>query len=238
MEKKQRILRLIFYFTAWKHPHPTSESTNQQHPTSEAKKSPFYGLATPTSEAMCQPLKEASPRPPWRSVKKNRAFPVKNEKLFERSEFFSFREMPDFLASERQPAVFFRTSPQQLVFLLSFSFWWQKEKVNPPAKPQKAPKNIDSLSFTNYFFDTQRKSPLLTVPPRTSQSPPPPAGETHAGEGCNGGNEAPPPAPDKHWSIGKGFWSHSPEWNGDDKAKPVRPWHTVGFRTFFLSYEL
>ena len=32
-------------------------------------------------------------RPPWKSVKKNRVFSVKNEKLFERSEFFSFRKM-------------------------------------------------------------------------------------------------------------------------------------------------
>ena len=47
------------------------------------------------------PSKEGFLRPPWKSVKKNRVFPVKNEKLFERSEFFSFREMPDFLALER-----------------------------------------------------------------------------------------------------------------------------------------
>lgn len=36
------------------------------------------------------------------------------------------------------------------------------------------------------------------VPLDTSQSPPPPAGETHAGEDCSEGNEAPPPAADKH----------------------------------------
>ena len=32
-------------------------------------------------------------RPQWRSVTKNRVFSVKNEKLFERSEFFSFRKI-------------------------------------------------------------------------------------------------------------------------------------------------
>ena len=46
------------------------------------------------------------PRPPWRSVKKFLLFPVKNEKLFERSEFFSFREKVKILALKRQPAVF------------------------------------------------------------------------------------------------------------------------------------
>ena len=70
-------------------------------------------------------------RPPCRSVNKNRVFPVKNEKLFERSEFFSFREIPDFLAPERQPAVFFRTSPQQLVFLFLFLLCGQKKKEKP-----------------------------------------------------------------------------------------------------------
>ena len=64
-------------------------------------------------------LQGGFPRPPWRSVKKNRVFPVKNEKLFERSEFFSFREMPDFLASERQPALF---------LFVSFSFVRTKGK--------------------------------------------------------------------------------------------------------------
>ena len=39
-----------------------------------------------------------------------------------------------------------------------------ERKSKSPAKPQKAPKNIDSLSFTNFFFDTQRKSPLLRFP--------------------------------------------------------------------------
>ena len=49
----------------------------------------------------------SSIRPQWRSVKKNRPFPVKKKKLFERSEFFFFREKTDFLASEVQPANFF-----------------------------------------------------------------------------------------------------------------------------------
>ena len=94
------------------------------------------------------------PRPPWKSVKKNRVFPVKNEKLFERSEFFSFREMPDFLALERQTALFFRASPQQPVFLLPFSFWWQKEKVNSP--PKKT-----TMKKRNKIF-RQRTSPECT----------------------------------------------------------------------------
>ena len=38
-------------------------------------------------------------RPQWRSVKKNRVFSVKNEKLFERSEFFSFRKICGFFSS-------------------------------------------------------------------------------------------------------------------------------------------
>ena len=54
--------------------------------------------STLTSKAMCQPPNRL-PRPPCRSVKKNRVFPVKNEKLFERSEFFSFREMQRFFSS-------------------------------------------------------------------------------------------------------------------------------------------
>ena len=45
------------------------------------------------------PSLEGSTRPQWRSVKKNRVFSVKNEKLFERSEFFSFREMQGFFSS-------------------------------------------------------------------------------------------------------------------------------------------
>lgn len=35
---------------------------------------------------------------------KNGGFSVKNEKLFERSEFFSFRKILHFLALEREPA--------------------------------------------------------------------------------------------------------------------------------------
>ena len=42
----------------------------------------------------------------WRSVKKNGEFSVKNEKLSERSEFFSFRKILHFLAPEREPAHF------------------------------------------------------------------------------------------------------------------------------------
>ena len=50
-----------------------------------------------TSEAMCPPRRLL--RPQWRSVKKNRVFSVKNEKLFERSEFFSFRKICGFFSS-------------------------------------------------------------------------------------------------------------------------------------------
>ena len=46
-------------------------------------------------------------RPPWKSVKKFLHFSVKKKKLFERSEFFFFRENVKILALERQPANFF-----------------------------------------------------------------------------------------------------------------------------------
>jgi hypothetical protein len=52
-------------------------------------------------------------------VKKNGDFSVKNEKLFERSEFFSFRKNLHFLAPEREPRIF---------FLFRFSFVRAKEK--------------------------------------------------------------------------------------------------------------
>ena len=68
---------------------------------------------------MCQPLKEASSGLRGRSVKKFLLFPVKNEKLFERSEFFSFREKVKILAPERQPALF---------LFVSFSFVRTKGK--------------------------------------------------------------------------------------------------------------
>ena len=122
------------------------------------------------------------PRPPWRSVKKNRTFPVKNEKLFERSEFFSFREMPDFLASERQPAPF---------LFVSFSFVRTKEK----RKALRLEQEKQSFFLQTFSLTHKEKAPPK-VPPKTLQSPPPPAGETHAGEDCSGGNEAPPPVPD------------------------------------------
>ena len=47
----------------------------------------------PHHERSDVPSKEGYFRPPWKSVKKNRVFSVKNEKLFERSEFFSFRKI-------------------------------------------------------------------------------------------------------------------------------------------------
>ena len=40
-------------------------------------------------------------------MKKFLLFPVKKKKLFERSEFFFFRERVKILAPERQPALFF-----------------------------------------------------------------------------------------------------------------------------------
>ena len=60
----------------------------------------------PHHERSDVPSKGGLFRPQWRSVKKNRVFSVKNEKLFERSEFFSFRKNLHFLASEREPANF------------------------------------------------------------------------------------------------------------------------------------
>lgn len=83
------------------------------------------------------------PQPPWRSVKKNRAFPVKNERMFERSEFFSFREMPDFLASERQPAVF-----------LFVYFFFGTQRKSP--LPYGSPKNL-TIASTSGFRNTCRR---------------------------------------------------------------------------------
>ena len=51
-------------------------------------------------------------------MKKNGAISVKDEKLFERSEFFSFRRLFHFLALEREPALF---------LFVSFSFVRTKE---------------------------------------------------------------------------------------------------------------
>jgi hypothetical protein len=53
-------------------------------------------------------------------VKNFLLFPVKKKKLFERSEFFFFRERVKNLAPERQPAVF--------LFLLSFFFLLPERK--------------------------------------------------------------------------------------------------------------
>ena len=64
----------------------------------EARRSEDLVYIPTTSEAMCPP-REGYFRPQWRSVKKNRVFSVKNEKLFERSEFFSFRKICGFFSS-------------------------------------------------------------------------------------------------------------------------------------------
>ena len=61
-------------------------------------------------------------------MKKNRAISVKNEKLFERSEFFSFRRLFHFLALEREPALF---------LFVSFSFVRTKEKRKSASKYRK-----------------------------------------------------------------------------------------------------
>ena len=121
-------------------------TTNQQHPTREARTPTYYKPATSNERSKVSASHGGFPRPPWRSVKKNRVFPVKNEKLFERSEFFSFREMPDFLASERQPALF---------LFVSFSFVRTKEKRKALAESQK--KTV--FLFTNFFFDHKEKAP-------------------------------------------------------------------------------
>ena len=47
----------------------------------------------PHHERSDVPSKEGYFRPPWKSVKKFLHFSVKKKKLFERSEFFFFREM-------------------------------------------------------------------------------------------------------------------------------------------------
>ena len=60
------------------------------YPTSEARTPTYYKPATSNERSKVSASKGGFPRPPWRSVKKNRVFPVKNEKLFERSEFFLF----------------------------------------------------------------------------------------------------------------------------------------------------
>ena len=54
------------------------------------------------------------------------------------------------------------------------------------------------LCFVSFVRAKEMKSHAAKakVPPRTSQSPPPPAGETHAGGDYNEGHEAPPPVPD------------------------------------------
>ena len=52
-------------------------------------------------------------------MKKFLLFPVKKKKLFERSEFFFFRERVKILASEREPALF---------LFVSFSFVRTKGK--------------------------------------------------------------------------------------------------------------
>jgi hypothetical protein len=54
---------------------------------------------------------------------------VKKKKLFERSEFFFFRERVKNLAPERQPAVF--------LFCYLFSFCCQKEKSKKPLERKK-----------------------------------------------------------------------------------------------------
>lgn len=87
--------------------HYECNSTSSQNKLSMAHDSKELPTNHPHQQATSNERSKVSashggfPRPPWRSVKKNRAFPVKNEKMFERSEFFSFREMPDFLALER-----------------------------------------------------------------------------------------------------------------------------------------
>ena len=53
----------------------------------------------PHHERSDVPSREGYFRPQWRSVKKNQVFSVKNEKLFERSEFFSFRKICGFFSS-------------------------------------------------------------------------------------------------------------------------------------------
>jgi hypothetical protein len=61
-------------------------------------------------------------------VKKIGGFPVKNKKLFERSEFLLFREIIQFLALEREPAFF--------LFCYLFLSDGRKKKVRKALPPK------------------------------------------------------------------------------------------------------
>ena len=79
-------------------------------------------------------------------MKKNGAISVKNEKLFERSEFFSFRRLFHFLALEREPALF---------LFVSFSFVRTKEKRKPLQNGRTKPQR--TFSFCYLFLSDARK---------------------------------------------------------------------------------
>ena len=85
----------------------------------------------PHHERSDVPSKEGYFRPPWRSVKKFLHFSVKNKKLFERSEFFLFRNNVKILASERQPAV----------FLFVIFFFLMAERKSKPLRLEQKFKN-------------------------------------------------------------------------------------------------
>ena len=70
-------------------------------------------------------------------MKKFLHFSVKNKKLFERSEFFFFKERAKILASERQPAVF--------LFCYFFLSGSRKKKDN---KKERLPAAVPELNFS------------------------------------------------------------------------------------------
>jgi len=74
---------------------------------------------------------------------------VKKKKLFERSEFFFFREKVKILASEREPAVF--------LFCYLFSFCCQNEKSN---SGQNEKSNSGQNEKSNSGQNEKSNSPL------------------------------------------------------------------------------
>ena len=74
-----------------------------------------------TSEAMCPP-KEGYSGLSGGALRKIEYFPLRTKSCLSVASSFRLGKYDDFLAPERS---------RQSFFLLSFSFWWQKEKVNP-----------------------------------------------------------------------------------------------------------
>ena len=106
-----------------------------------------------TSEAMCPPWEGFSGLSggAWRKIE---YFPLRTKSCLSVASSFRLGKYVDFLAPERS---------RQSFFLLSFSFWWQKEKVNACLIVEYF--NYQNLSFTNNFFPmAERKSNFLYNP--------------------------------------------------------------------------